>query len=1038
MRSIVKYSALYIVIATALNISAVQAVNTSTAIKGFIQSQSGDALESGEVQIIHQTSGTVKTVTVNSLGSYRANGLRVGGPYTIIISADGYQSQEFRNVYLNLDEQYDLPSTLKAIENTEIIEIVASKDHFVNTGAKSVFSQQYINQAALVNRDIKDIVRANPLAIVDPTGNELSIAGSNPRFNSFTVDGVSVSDTFGLNNNGYPSQRPPISMNAISQISVDYVPFNTRANGFTGGMVNIVTKSGTNEFSGDIFYEFTPNNGKAIDDNGQEFPFSNDETTFGMNLGGPIINDTLFYFISYEEWSDKVVFNYDLDTLAGHKVTIDDANLVMTALTDVYGLTDSIGSAPPEDSDKKLLLKLDWNISDFHRLNFTYNHQDNSAAKAYTNNDLYLKFSSHQYSQNAETMLLTSHLFSDWSENFSSEINFSYKNHESKANTRSNWGQIRIGTDTGGYIFAGQERNRHANVKSNETTSFAFHGLYLNNDIDYKFGVEVDQITNKDLYARNGAGTWYFDSIAEFESKAPSLVQYGNAYTNNMQDLTAEIDSTKLALYVEASTELFNGFDMSAGIRYEQLAMDEAPNFNQSYSDEYRMSNTENMDGIDILLPRASFNWSISEMLTVRGGIGKFTGGMPLVWISNAYTNDGITNVSATAKAVAETIADPAHVMFDSVPKSLQDSLIRGNGSVSTIASDFSMPYDWRYQIAADVLFNIPALGAAGNNVAWTTEFIYVDRKDAAAWVDQARVKNDEKDETVDGRTIWGSIARRENFTDLQLTNSNDGGKSTIITTALNKTWESGASINTSYTYQNITEANPGTGTHAWSNYAFDAKINLDEPVVDRAYYEVEHRFVLNLGYQKEFYAGYNTSFNLFFERRSGRPFNWALGENSTEFGDKSKSYNYLPYLPSSASDPAFDFSQLSYDDTMAIANAAGVGQYAGGYIPKYVGDQPWLTTMDLAITQELPGLLAGHKGQLYFIIDNLANLINDDWGQSYSMSSSRKELFDFTVNDSGQYVLAKIPGDIDTTNYNQFDVQQSAWSLKVGVKYSF
>ena len=1039
MRSIFKHSAICTVIATSLNISTVQAVSTSTAIKGSIKSQSGDALRNGEIKIIHQTSGTVKTISLNESGMYRANGLRVGGPYTIIVTAHNYKPQEFNNVYLNLDELYDLSATLIALSSIETIEVNPNVNIFSNAGSSSVFSENNIDQAVLVNRDVKDIIRANPLAIVDPTGNELSIAGSNPRFNSLTIDGVAVSDTFGLNANGYPSQRPPISMNAISQISIDYAPFNTRASSFTGGMVNVVTKSGTNNLSGDIFYEYTPNNGKAIDERidgaDEEFTFDNDEVTFGANIGGALIDNKLFYFVSYEQWSDKVIFNYNLDTLAGHKVTLDEANQVISAFKNTYGLTDTIGTVPADDSDKKLLIKLDWNINDDHRLDFTYSNQDNSAAKSYTNNDRFVNFSSHQYSQVAETVLLTSHLFSDWSDNFSSEINVSYKDHKAKANTNSNWGQIRIKTAGGGEVFAGQERNRHANVKSNETSSFAFHGLYLDDHIDYKFGVEVENITNSDLYARNGAGTWYFDSITAFENKAPSRVEYGNAYTNNLQDLTAEIDSTEYAFYVEASTELFDEFNISAGLRYETLTIDGAPNLNQNYSNAYGMSNTENMNGIDILLPRASFNWSLSEEVTLRGGVGKFSGGMPLVWISNAYTQDGVTNVSAPADALAQTIASPDNVMFDSVPLSLQNSLTQGNGAVSTIASDFEIPSDWRYQLAADVVFDIAMLGEAGTDITWTTEFIFVDRKNSAAWVDKARIKTGE---TVDGRSLWGSVTGREEFNDLQLTNSADGGESTIITTAINKAWDSGFTVNASYTHQNITEANPGLGTNARSNYITDVVVNLSEPLVGRANYEIEHRFVVNLAYQNEFFSGYNTSVNLFFERRSGRPLAWTLGSNRTEFGDKSQSLGYLPYLPSSANDPAFDFSQLNYDDTMAIANAAGVAQYAGGYIPKYAGNQPWLTTMDLAITQEIPGLLKGHRGQLYFIIDNFANLLNDDWGQSYQMSSSKQTLFDFTVNDNGQYVLAELPSGTNTKNYNRFDVEQSVWSLKVGVKYSF
>ena len=1017
--------------------SMAQAVETSSALKGFIENIEGLVFDNIKITITHQPSGTSKNIKVNKSGAFQASGLRIGGPYTVTISSDNYQTQEFTNIQLSLDHDFILSTKLDKTSEIEKITVTSDGYLYENKGSNSVFLSQDISELALINRDIKDVIRANPLAIIDPSGNELTFAGSNPRYNSLTIDGVSVSDTFGLNTNGYPSQRSPISMNAISQISVDFAPFNARASSFTGGSINVVTKSGTNNFSGDIFYEFSPSNGEAIDNklSGNRFDFDNEEETFGASIGGAIVEDELFYFVSYEEWSDNVIFNYDLNTLEGHKVSIDEANQVLSIFENIYGFTDTIGSAPPKDSDKKLLVKLDWNINEDHRLDFTYNNQKNTAAQSYTNSDAYLKFSSFQYSQDSETSILSAHLFSDWNERFTSEIYINYKDHQSIANTNSNLGQIRIKTSNGGEIFAGQERNRHANVKDNETSQVAFHGLYFQNDVDYKFGVEIEKVRNSDLYARNGAGTWYFNSISDFESKLPNNVQYGNAYTNNIQDLAAEIDTTEYAFYVEMSRELFDDFELSAGIRYETLSMDSMPNVNENYLNSYGYSNTENLDGLDIILPRLNFKWQTSENVIIRGGVGRFSGGMPLVWISNSYTNDGVTNVSAPLSAVTDTITNPENVIFDSVPLSLQNSLVQGNGSTSTVANSFEIPSDWRYQIAADVMFDVPLLGDAGKDFAWTTELIYVDRQDSAYWVEQSRVK---VSSTIDGRTLWGDLAGREGFNDIQLTNSPDGGESTLFTTVLNKTWQNGLSVNLSYTHQDITEANAGTGTHAYSNYFSDITFNRNESLVGRSAFEIKHRLVLNLDYQVEFFAGYNTNFNLFFERRSGRPFSWVLG-NDSALGGNSSYYNaYLPSLPTNDSDPAFDFSQLSYQDTMDIANAAGVGQYGGGYIPKNIGTQPWLTTMDLAISQELPGLIDGHKGQLYLIIDNFANLLNSDWGKSYRLSPSQQILFDFDINDSGQYVLSEPSGGSNTTNYNQFETEQSAWSVKVGVKYTF
>ncbi|MFT4939088.1 MAG: hypothetical protein ACI88A_002120 [Paraglaciecola sp.] len=1034
-------SLLVVLFVTLLHINTVLASGTSSAITGSVQSESGVILSQVTIAITHIPSGTSKKLTTNQAGEYRARGLRVGGPYTITVSSANYETKEFENVFLQLDDTYKLSTTLVAQPEIETLTVLGDAAVHARQGSRSVFYGKDFEQSALVNRDIKDLVRSNPLAVVDSTGTELSIAGSNPKFNSFNLDGVAVSDTFGLNANGYPAQRPPVSINAISQVSIDYAPFNMRARSFTGGTINVVTKSGTNEFAGDIFYEWTPTNGQAIDDKlnlgeeGQvtEFDFNNDEVTFGATLGGAIIADKLFYFASYEEWSDEIIFNYDLDSLQGHNVTVSETQEVLTALKEVYGLSDSIGSVPPSDSDKKILLKLDWNINDAHRADFTYNNQKNSAALNYTNSNSRINFASNQYSQDSETSIFTTHIFSDWNDDFSSEFNFAYKDHEQAANTASNWGEINILTASGN-IVAGQDKNRHGNIKSNQTTNLAFHGVYLLDDIDYKFGIEIEDVKNSDLYARSAAGRWWFDSIADFENKAPRTAEYSNAFTNDMNDLEATIESTNYAFYAEASGELFADFVVSGGLRYESLSVDSAPNYNANYFATYGFSNTGNSDGIDILLPRVSFNWALSEQLTLRGGVGRFSGGTPLVWFSNAYTNDGVTNTSATFEAVAATIADPANVIFDSVPASLQDSLVAGDGSTNTIDSNFTMPSDWRYQIAADFSFDIPGVGT---DFFWSSELIYVEKQDAAFWIDQSRFKTAE---TAEGRTIWANIYGDANRFDIQLSNSDDGGESTILTTSLNKHWDSGVTVNASYTNQNITEVNPGNASTADSSYFSEITVNRNTPLKGRAFYEIEHRFVVTLGYENEFIQGYNTSFNLFWERRSGRPFSWTLGrESRDDFGDqRANSRAYLPYLPESASDPAFDFSGLNYEQIITIAKDAGIDQYGGAYVPKYAGTQPWLTTMDLAITQELPGLISGHKGQLYFIIDNFANLLNDDWGKSYRISSRQQVLFDVDINADGQYILSEARGGTNTKNYNQFRVEQSAWSLKVGVKYEF
>lgn len=1035
-----QFSRVAMAVALSVGVATTAVANTgqSSAMRGMIVGPQGNPAAGSTITILHQPSGTVKEAEVNAEGAFSARGLRVGGPYTIIVESDKFQSQVFEDVYLDLNDTFQLNAQLQSMSDVERITVTGTRDFFANSGSNSVFGESDIQNMPTFNRDLKDIVRSNPLAVVSPDGTELSIAGTNPKYNALTVDGVGINDTFGLQSNGYPTSRPPISLDAINQVSVEYTPFTARAGKFGGGNINVVTKSGTNEFSGTAFYENVPMAGDAEDTrfSGREFDVENEEESYGFTLGGPLIKDELFFFGSYEKWEEEIALDFTPDLYNADFLA--EANRVIQVLNNTYGLQDSIGGAPVPDEDEKILVKLDWNINNDHRADFTYSKQENTSARGYNDDVDTIRLASNAWTLAQDNTFYTGHLYSDWTADFQTEFSFSYKEFEQASLTATNWGEINVdtipGEDGGLGVVAGADENRHANVLANEVWNFGLHATYLAGDIEYRFGVEMEDTWNYNLYGRDSNGTWGFDDVDAFEAGEVAEFEYSNAYTNNKQDIAYDVDSTVYSIYGDATFELVEDVMITAGLRYEYLTVDDSPQLNENFVDTYGFSNTENLDGFDIIMPRLSFDWTVNEDLTVRGGVGRFYGGMPLVWISNAYTTDGVTKDS-----VYLTDIDPSDVSFTSVPQVAQDALMQGAGSTNQIDPDFELPSDWRYQLAADYVFDIPGIGT---DFAWTTELTYVDKQDAAYWVDLSRVDNGKR--TPEGRIIWDNRYDGTDFEgnyDIQLTNSDDGGRNILFTTALNKSWDNGFSFSASYTNQDITEANPGTSSTAESNYQYEVGVNRNVPLVGTAYYEIEHRLVLNLGYEAEFFEGYATNFNLFFERRSGRPFSWTLGSfRDDDFGDQpdfDDSDTYLPYLPSSASDPAFDFDAgLSYDEIMAIAAEAGIS--GGGYVGKYSATQPWLTTMDLAISQEVPGFMEGHKGKIYFTIDNLANLLNDDWGKSYRMNFPQQILYDFDLNDQGQYILQEAFGGTDTSNADTFDIDDSVWRIKVGVKYTF
>lgn len=1039
--------------------------DTSSAIRGRISNPEGAAAAGTKVIIKHVPSGTTRTVVTNDTGSFVASGLRVGGPYQIVVDSDTYSDETVNDVFLQLGDTMMLNRQLKSAADVERIAVTGSAVAGSAVGSSSTFGEDMIANSPAFNRDLKDIVRNNPLAVVTED-NQLSIAGANSKYNSFNVDGIGQNDDFGLNSSGYPSARSPISLDAIEQISVDVSPFTAKVGGFSGGIVNAVTKSGTNETKATAFYEMTNEDlaGKPKDTRlgaTRNFDLS-EQRTFGATLGGAVVEDKLFYFVSVEDFRQEIPLPFGIgDASNPSRVPAAEVNEVLSTLKSVYGITDSIGG-DPIDTDKKLLVKLDWNINDVHRADFTFQYQDNVEQKNFTDTDTTLRLSSNGYDYQTLTSNYAGHLFSDWTDSFSTEFSFAYKDVEINSLLNAKTAAYSIRTSNNTTIQGGTDVFRHANFATNENLRLGFTGTYLMDEHTLTFGAEYESLNIYNLFAESSLGSWQFNNtgsgaslvtgVTRLKNKTASVFDYKNAPSNNIDDTAMDLTRDTQVLFIEDEFSPVDSLDLTFGLRYERLSSSDLPAFNPTFSKTYGFSNQENMDGLDILMPRFGFKWYAGDDVTVRGGIGRFGGGQPNVWVTNSYTNNGMTFVQAPLSVRNAVVRDAKLTDFNNVPQMAKDSLKAG-GFTNYIDPNFKLPSDMRYQLGVDYVFDLPFVG---DGFTWSSDVTYIVREDAASWVDTSRVPSGKV--ARDGRIIYKSIYsgdQADNY-DIMLTNNTNDEKSTVISTTLSKEWDSGVNMNMSYTHQNSDEANSGTSSRAVSNYGNNVVINRNEALVAPATQETEHRFVLNLGYTTELFAGYDTRFNLFFERRSGRPLSYVLDSfNDRWLGDQtdlSRNTAYLPYVPTGPNDTTIKYGKggtdgLTYDQIMAVFNAVGAGQYAGGYVPKNAFTQPWVTTMDLNIQQEIPTFAEGHEGSVYLTIMNLANLLDKDSGKVYRMRFPQQQLFNWDLDPvTGQYIYLRRQGDSTTgtnintniSNFNEFYPSASTWRIKVGVNYRF
>tara|TARA_R110000737_G_scaffold5134_3_gene16682 strand:+ start:18688 stop:21864 length:3177 start_codon:yes stop_codon:yes gene_type:complete len=1045
-----------VVLALGLSTSAM-ADDTSSSIRGNILTATGNVVTDATITIVHEPSGTRKTLKVNETGNFSAQGLRVGGPYTVTIDSDVYADKTIEGIYITLGDVFRLNEVLQDT-NIERIAVTGTSTFFdPSKGSSSVFSGDDLTKSAAFNRDLKDIVRQNPMAVVSNDGNTLSLAGSNPKYNSLAVDGVNLNDDFGLAGNGYPTERSPIAFDSIDQISVAIAPFTAKEGGFSGGKVSVVTKSGTNDFHGSMFIEQAKDAwaGTPETDDGDKIDLKFDEETWGATFGGPIIKDKLFFFASYETFeSPSAVDKGPSDSNVANKVSqVSQAEVdrVVNIARDKYGFEAGSWDASIPLEDEKYSLKLDWNINDDHRASFAYSHGSSNSAGNQgggRSDDLYL--SSHWYNRSNEFDTYVGQLFSYWTEDFSTEVKVSKKESVNGQVPLGgyNFGEVKIDTVNGGEIMLGADDSRHANVLTNETFQVRVSGEYLYEEHAISFGWEYEEVDVYNLFMQHNLGSWYFDSIDDFEAGKADWFEYQNNPSLNRDDAAAEFALENHAFYLEDSWDVNDSLNVTYGLRYEVEVNDDAPNFNQSFYDRYAFANNSTLDGLDVLLPRLGFTYNATDDLTIRGGAGLFSGGRPKVFISNAFSNDGsrIALYRSFGDSIAANTflqdADPSGIPQHAQDRIAQSELGGPNSNIDAIDPNFEIPTTWQYSLAADYVADLSDIGL-GDDWRISGEVLYKDIQKDMAWSDLSRSLDTSKGNnglTVEGRPIYTFANPDRDARDVLLTNTS-GGHTLIETLSLAKNWQNGLKANFSYTHSTIRNRIDATGTSSNTAYNFNPTVDAENPGVGTSAYQVKHRLTFNLSYNTEMFEGYNTGMHMFWERKSGRPFSYLLGFNNRDglSGNLDLSTANLPYIPTSDSDGAVDFDNgLSYSEIMAELAKVGINS-EGGYLGKNDYTAPWTTTMDLRFEQEIPGFLEGHKGLFYIDIKNALAIFDEGAARVYQLpfGQSSTELLDYSINDNGQYVYESA-NISEGESPARFKDRESTWAMKIGVKYTF
>ncbi|WNO61520.1 carboxypeptidase regulatory-like domain-containing protein [Rheinheimera sp. MMS21-TC3] len=1040
-----KIKSLALAVTLALGVSNIAiAQETSSAVRGVVITEAGSTVSNATVTVTDKRNGTSRTLTTNDTGTFSARGLQVGGPYVLTVTGPEGRTETIDNVYLTLGETQNLNVV---IQQADVERIAVTGAAITNSayGSKSPvanFSLKDLQTIPAINRDLSDVVAADPRIYVDAGyARGIQCNGASPRFNSLTVDGVRMNDNFGLNDNGYPTERMPFSYDAIQQVAVEFAPFDVKYGRFTACNINAVTKSGTNEVTGSFFYDYTNDSLQGDKLEGTDLtPDNFSEKRYGLNVGGALVQDKLFWFAAYEKYEGADTFARGAqDTNAGTPVTgLNQADIdrIAQIARDVYGyeVGTPIGSSPVED--EKLLVKLDWYINDAHRAAFTYNYNDGGAVRESDGASYNYEFSDHYYDRNSVFESYVLQLFSDWTDNFSTEVRAGYSELD---NTQQNIGpgglgevQITVNNGARATVFMGVDDSRQSNKLKYDTTFLKLAGTYTLGDHVIYGGYEFEEYNVFNMFVQHSIGEYRFSNIDAFENGIASTVYYGNgAGTHNPADAAANFGYATHTLYAQDEYYIYD-MDMTItyGLRYDWYSSSDEPRVNENFVNRYGFANNTTFDGESLLQPRVGVNWNLNDNIELRGGVGLYSGGNPNVWLANGYQNDGVTAVQLSQRNVdlfSTPLSGEGRPLFD-IPQNMYDSVTNANGdsAVNAVDPNFKLPKEWKYAIGGTYTFDEGTVVMA--------DILYSIAKDQSIVRDIAM---EQVGTLFDGRPVYASKegSRREDFL---LTNASEDAKKLTFSTSVSKNFDFGLDLSLAYAYTESEDANPMTSSVAYSNFTNFARSDFNNPESATSNYEIPHRFTFRASYNVDIVDGYTTTISLLGSHNKGRPYSYTF-EGSLA-GDYSTGRQLL-YVPTGADDPNVvwgadeDGVPFDTDAFFAFVNESGLSKYSGRIAERNGFTSDWWTKVDLRVTQELPGFMEGHKAKAFFVIDNLTNLLNDDWGVLYEATFPQSaSVVEATVNDEGQYVFNAF-----TNREPQARVTTpSLWRMTLGIEYKF
>ena len=1036
------------------------------AVDGTVSTDTGSAIAGATVRVTNRSTGWSITLATSAAGRFNVENVPPGGPYRIVATAEGFTPSVRDSVQLALGQRYRLTLVLAPTATTLApLNVMASNPLLgsARTGASYTVTDSAIRRLPLLDRDFTELLQTAPYVV------GTSVAGANNRMNNILVDGITDNDFFGLSRGtGTPGGQEgarSLPLGAVQELQILLAPYDVRQGGFTGGQVNAITRSGTNDFHGSALVYFQ-NDALSGSLPGGRAPADFDSYQYGVTLGGPVVRDRLHFFVAAEA-RDRTSPSTGALIAPGSNagIPVDSAER-FASLLDGYGIAPgSYGLYSTRNRARNVFAKLSAPIGARGlletSLNYAHGVTDDSIAPARVAGGDY-RFTSSGFAPIATTWAARARWTQLFANGFSNELLAGYSTTDEPRTPSSRAPGIFVGSvgEAGARLIAGGDPSsqrltltqRAVELTDNLTRSFGAHDLTV--------GAQL-QLLHFDFTAFSSAVGQY--SFANLDSLA---IGRPSTFIRNIPlrpgAPTADFPAHNFAAYLQDRWNVTDRLALTAGLRAEVTTFPDAPTENADLAGSPFGINTSRFIATSVLWsPRLGLNWMVRDGTVLRGGAGIFTGRDPYSWLAFAYSNTGADTRLITCKGAdaPDFVADPS-----AQPESCVTGVPTTSTPVSFFTGDFRMPQVVRASLGVDQRLPWGVVASLDAGYSYGLHSLYITDVNLGAPVGALPEEG--------GRFMYGVIGAESDpgslpvvipgivdrdFAPILRNGNRSGDRSYTATVQLEKRFAAGVELNAAYSYTNAKDHLSLRDAQSVSNYGFAP---VDGSLADRqlavSSYSIPHKITVSGTVDLPFAL----SISMVYIGRSGDPFMYVVNgdANADLVGNRTGTFDrqlddpvYVPLGPDDISlvrDAAgsggpslVKATPAAYDSLQAfISSDPCLREHRGELLSRNACRNPWQNLLNARIAERvrLPG---GRNVELSLDVINVLHLIDSDWGnvrQTGTMSGAGTE----------NVPMLKLRGQDASGERNSYELtfprrnvvnsELSMWRLQLGARYTF